>query len=463
MTEPATGNTSATENAADAATVDQSAFVRDERGQISVMVVLSVIPFVLLLAFIFNSAKQTIRKIEMQGAADSAAVASAVTTARGMNFMVLNNNAMAETLSLMTAVRCILNTARIMRVYVPLKMVFVCVRCRFLCSSCHNLIRAIPKWVRAASTWATIDRFINNESSGVGWRLLYLLEGINKVVRTAFPFWSAYQARDYAQRNGANLDPVYGFVLGGKSDTSLSLAGLSVPLPIPTFPVARGPEGAIAYRAEACQYRFIGTLNGIVSAVVFAIDSHTAIEAIALCQLLRWANLNHLKGDWGTIGSIYNEIMDNLPPAFSRFIGRITQVLGQFLGVKLLSWKDNPPKPMLLTDHPADDTTDEREVDDETRDSLRPYLQHLGIALGRVPRGSPIGGEQFLNRPNSLWQMQFTYAEADVYNPTKWDMWTQDWRAQLSRSEVFDDKVNDLIRILSLQGGGLDWSFVNTH
>jgi Flp pilus assembly protein TadG len=93
-------------------------FARDERGQISVLVVLAIAPFVLLVAFVFNSGVQTSRKIEMQGAADAAAVASAVTVARGMNFIVLNNNAMAEVLSLMIAVRCIRNVTHIMAIYV---------------------------------------------------------------------------------------------------------------------------------------------------------------------------------------------------------------------------------------------------------------------------------------------------------------------------------------------------------
>jgi hypothetical protein len=442
-------------------------FARDENGQISILVVLCVIPFIFLLAFIFNSARQTSRKIEMQGAADAAAVASAVTMARGMNFMVLNNNAMAEVLSLMIAVRCIKNTTRIMEIYVPLKAVSVCAAaaaCLLLCTpldeECEDLtFNAVPAWFSAASRWTSIDNSINNESSGVGWKLLNLLDGLNGIVKRFFPFWSAYQAREYARKNGADLDPIFGFVLGGKSDSSLSLAGLSIPLPIPTFPVARGPEQAIAYRLEECQYKFFGILNGIVSLYVVSIDPRRSVESVGLYQLLRWANINELEGDWGIIG----QLMSYIPGGITSFLGDITKTLGQFLGIELLEWRDNPPKPMLLTDHPADDTTDQRDVNQEARNNLRPYLQNLGFALGRVPIGSPIGGEQFINKPNSIFQMQFTYAQADVYNPTKWDMWTQDWRAQLSRSTLFDQKVNDILQILPTLDGGVDWSFVNTH
>jgi len=118
---------------------------------------------------------------------------------------------------------------------------------------------------------------------------------------------------------------------------------------------------------------------------------------------------------------------------------------------------------MLLTDNPGSATTDEREIDDQTRENLRPFLQYLGIALGRVPEGGRIGNKLFFNTPNAFSQSQFTYAQADVYNPTKWDMWTQDWRAQLMRSRLFDQKVNDLVTMFPFMEGGIDWTFVNAH
>jgi hypothetical protein len=437
-------------------------FARDEGGQISVLVVLSLVPFVLLLAFIFNSGSQTIRKIEMQGAADAAAVTSAVTVARGMNIMVLNNNAMAEVLSLMIVVRSIRNLTRIMQVYVPLKTIAVCAACLGLCSLCHKLIESIPKWFSANSMWSSIDRAINNESGGLGWRILDILDRFNQVVKSAFPFWAAYQARDYAHKNGADLDPIYGFVLAGKSEPSLTIAGVSFSLPIPTFPVARGPEQAIAFRADEEQYRLGGILNIVSTAYVITIDALNAIEAIVLLQALRWANLSYLKDDFGAIGDIFNRLMRMLPGGFGRFLGRMTRILGRFLGIELLSWRANPPKPMLLTDHPGQSETDDREIDDNTRRNVLQYLRHLGVALGRVPPGGRIGGRFFNNTPNSLTQVQFTYAQAEVYNPKQFDMWTQDWRAQLTRAKLFDEKVNDILQVLSLRGD-LNWSFVNTH
>ncbi len=438
-------------------------FARDEKGQISVLIVLSLVPFILLVAFIFNSGNQTIRKIEMQGAADAAAVTSAVTVARGMNLMVLNNNAMAEVLSLMIVVRSIRNLTRIMEVYVPLKAAAVCAACLGLCSLCYDLLAAIPKWFSANSMWDGIDETINNESSGLGWKILDILDGLNQVVKSSFPFWAAYQARDYAHKNGADFDPIYGFVLAGRSEPSLTISGVSFGLPIPTFPVARGPEQAIAFRADEEQYNIRRSLNSLSSIyVMMMIDIYDGIEAVALLQALRWANLSLLKDDYGTIGDIYNRLMRMMPRAFRKFLSRMTSMLGGLLGIELLGWRSNPPKPMLLTDHPGQSETNDQEISDDTRANVVKYLRHLGVALGRVPQGARIGARFFHNTPNSLTQIQFTYAQAEVYNPKKFDMWTQDWRAQLTRAKLFDEKVNDILRVLSLQGG-LEWSFVNTH
>ena len=456
------------ETLAERARVEQASFARDETGQISVLVVLGIIPFILLVAFVFNSGTQTSRKIEMQGAADAAAVASAVNVARGMNFIVLNNNAMAEMLSLMIAVRCIRNVANVMRIYVPLKAAAVCAEALACLGFCGNLdeecadltFHSTPTWFAEASRWSSIDDRINNESSGFGWRVLSILDDLNQISKTAFAVWAGVQANEYARKNGADLSPIQGFVLGGKSAQTTILPGVSVSLPIPTLPLARGPEQAIAFRLDECQYKFFGLLNGAVSLYLASIDSRNIGESVGFYQLLRWANINYLRGDWGLLGDIMKAIMGGLPFGF---LGGITSALGRFLGIELLGWKSNPPKPMLLTDNPASNTTDEREIDDQTRENLRPYLQYLSIALGRVPEGGRIGNNFFFNTPNAFSQSQFTYAQADVYNPTKWDMWTQDWRAQLTRSKLFDQKVNDLITMFPFMERGIDWTFVNAH
>jgi hypothetical protein len=180
-----------------------------------------------------------------------------------------------------------------------------------------------------------------------------------------------------------------------------------------------------------------------------------------------------IRGLWG---GIFDDALDFLGPFdfigdfIGDVVGSVLSALGDLLGIKLLTWSSSEsqnPRPMLLSETPSETETDERNA--EASDQLRAYLQFLGVALGKVPRGSSIGGEQFLNKPNEFMQVQFTYGQADVYNPTRWDMWTQDWRAQLTRAKLFDEKLNSMMRILGGIGDStpgnfqLNWQFVNTH
>ena len=115
-------------------------------------------------------------------------------------------------------------------------------------------------------------------------------------------------------------------------------------------------------------------------------------------------------------------------------------------------------RPMLLTDEPDAELT---ENESPNLVKVHEYLQLLAVALGKSQRASPIGGEKFAN-PDLL--PRITYAQADVYNPTRWDMFTQDWRAKLTRARLLDVKCRELgqkIGVGSLCGQG--WSFVNTH
>jgi Putative Flp pilus-assembly TadE/G-like len=453
----------------------------DEQGQISVFVVLCLIPFIFLVAFIFNTAKQTTRKIEMQGAADSAAVAGAVTMARGMNLMVLNNNGMADVLALMIFVRSMSNTATIMY-YLNAVLSLV----PYLGEYCMNYIQP---WFSQMQMWGNFDRFLNQEPDGVGWRIMRALDGFNKLVRTAFPAWAVYQAAAYAYKNSADQFP-YGFVLPGATGSAkASIGDFEAQPPLPTFPVARGPKQTIAERVKACQFGPAHKLAGFLFAL-FIPDPIQFGVAAGIYFLISDANLNALLG--GT--SIATRIAAAIRPLFRRifraaldFLGPLAELVGSFtgwvtrfvfeilgpaLGIKFLTWLANDeanPRPMLLTEDPTKDKTDQKNA--EASEKLRAFLQYLGFAVGKVPRGSRIGGERFLNTPNALAQVQFTYGQADVYNPVRWDMWTQDWRAQLTRSKLLDQKLKFLIQTLKEHVGGSalsivpepDYSFVNTH
>src|SRR5262245_7997339 len=87
----------------------------DEGGRISIFFVFGTIAFIFLIALIYNTAHQSIRKIEMQGAADAAAIAGGTQAARDLNDIANNNNTMSEMLTVMIALRSLLQTVEILR------------------------------------------------------------------------------------------------------------------------------------------------------------------------------------------------------------------------------------------------------------------------------------------------------------------------------------------------------------
>ena len=94
---------------------------------------------------------------------------------------------------------------------------------------------------------------------------------------------------------------------------------------------------------------------------------------------------------------------------------------------------------------------------------VRKHLQYLSIAMGKMSKGSRMGGEKFLNVAP---YQSLAYAEADVYNPTRWSMFEQNWRVKLAPSVTLNEKFNQIVGILgvsnipqSLNGLG----FVNNH
>jgi hypothetical protein len=399
-----------------------------------------------------------------------------------MNLMVLNNNGMADILALMIFVRSMANTAAIMYylneglgvVVFPLRAYFT-IMARL--------------WRIQKDLWGRIDDILNREYSGFGWVIMRMLDGFNRLIRISFPFWAIYQAAAYAHKNTANQFP-FGFVLPGASGApSANIGGFSLQPPLPTFPVARGPKQTIAERVKECQFGPAHKFAALLFAP-FILDPIQVGVAEAIYFLLSDANIAALSGGTSIVsrlvnsvksflGRVFDDVFDMLGPfqIIAGLVGDVLSfvfnVLGPALGIELLLWSSNEsdnPRPMLLSENPAQTETEERHA--EASDQLRAYLQYLAIALGKVPSGSPIGGERFLNKPNQFFQVQFTYGQANVYNPLKWDMWTQDWRAQLTRSKLFDSKLDSLFQILgNLEGNGspsrgktgINWSFVNAH
>src|SRR5262245_55519441 len=87
----------------------------DEGGRISIFFVFGTVAFIFLIALVYNTAHQSIRKIQMQGAADAAAIAGGTQAGRDLNDIANNNNTMSELLTVMIVFRSLLQTVEVMR------------------------------------------------------------------------------------------------------------------------------------------------------------------------------------------------------------------------------------------------------------------------------------------------------------------------------------------------------------
>jgi len=77
----------------------------NEEGQVLWLFAMSILALVILAALVVNTGRQAARKIEMQNAADTAAVSGAMWMARGMNIISMDNVGMTETLGLIANLR----------------------------------------------------------------------------------------------------------------------------------------------------------------------------------------------------------------------------------------------------------------------------------------------------------------------------------------------------------------------
>jgi len=404
----------------------------DEGGRISIYFVFGTIAFIFLVALIYNTAHQSIRKIEMQGAADAAAIAGGTQAARDLNDIANNNNTMSEVLTVMITFRSLLQTVEVMRA-----IAFVAATATTLLPPVAAALKAIETALRiTASVMKPIDRALSEPSRGVGWFAMKAMDTLNVGIKTDFPIWAELETRDFAKRNGADRG-LHG-VLIPRESPAIDL--------LPWLPVARGRHLEILDRAEATYLKYVQPLPGaIAAAFAFLLPNPISI----FFGMVEY-NKASLRG--GKLNNILTRILDfGFDVIFS-----VTDPL---------KWPKEPPRPMLLTDQPSLTPAATMEVKESTANlsKVRKHLQYLAIATGKMSSGSRIGGEHFLNVAP---YQSLAYAEADVYNPTKWSLWEQNWRVKLASSVVLNEKLNQLAGIFGIRSitqsiNGL--AFANNH
>ena len=453
----------------------------EESGQVTILFVFASIGFILMLGLILNTAQQTSRKIQMQNAADSAAVVGATWMARGMNLMAFNNKGMADIIGVMIDVHAVRQAALAMpeaiaAVAEGLYAVPFCIPCYALAS--ELLREAAVFWI---PEFLLLTETIDNELSGVsgvGWQLLGALDDLNVVIARAVPPIAVADAAYYGHRNGLpyaiGIFPLRGFPVlrGGKERLVIHANNEDFDNPAcclrvlkPATLVAVGGL-CLASAAFPCVSfpLFIPLFFGAL-----AINIRSLEDGVSPAQFFQYKkdDIGNLEDNQGqTFQDILNQYNKQNDKGDGKFkpinLGDIAgKIKGVNLGFGPLEWPNSPPLPMMLTD--TGDPGDKLDGPPSPVDLLlvRRRLQYLAGTWAPHQRNGVIGGAKFVNPAPYGW---LTYAQADVYNPVKWDMFQQQWRARLARASNLDEDWKDITSGLSIPISGLlDSSFLNNH
>lgn len=516
-------------------------FARDERGQISVLFMFGTLTMVLLAGVIFNTANSAIRKVEMQNAADSAALATGSWVARGMNLVAFNNCGMGDVLAVMVTSRALLETAQLMsQIIVPAIGSALSSNPFTAAVGAYILGYELTVWTTIRSIMEAVDPVINQAQSGIGWLILKGLDYVNQAIKTVMGPFAGAQALAFAKQNRADL----GFVIPG-----LGIAG-EAPVPVPMLPIGRAEPKHIANRAaEVCVF---GPLQAVVvpAMLIAPLVAVAGIATYAVMVVLNFASLGaDANPDSGSNAAALEHLRNNpdqamelirkdrhgedempFPPGFTDDDGpilkqwlseqpqefqdqftrppdgdhdsewidldalvahletdndkaaevaaRIQQEeanqeledagvdpqTGSYSGGGVftppLKWEDagsEPPRPMMLDDEPSMSPSDETTEDPDLKKVYK-YLQYLAIAQAEMK--NPVIGPQRMQTPNNVGWL--TYGQANVFNPTKWHMFSQDWRVKMVQARLLDEKLS-FIPGFSSGDNGESADFVNTH
>jgi len=401
----------------------------DQGGRISIFFVFGTVAFIFLIALIYNTASQSIRKIQMQGSADAAAIAGGTQAARDLNDIANNNNTMSEILTAMIVIRSMLQTVEVMEAELNgAAGIALLAGQPEVAGPLFTLGRGLNY---VAKVLKPIDSALSDPSYGLGWGVMKSLDDLNVGIKTDFPYWAGKETSDFAKNNGANRG-LHGVLIPRESP------GLDL---LPSLPVARGQEMELLDRAQATYLKLLQPLPGpLVVGLVILFPTNPFVIYLNAVEY----NKSNLRGN--------------------RFTAAISQGLN-FVATEPLDWPNEPPRPMLLTDQPSLDPAAIMGVKESAADlsRVRKHLQYLAIATGKMSRGSKIGGEKFLNVAP---YQSLAYAEADVYSPTRWSLFEQNWRVKLAPAVTLNERFNEITGVMGINGASQlinVLSFVNNH
>jgi hypothetical protein len=385
--------------------------VRRESGQVAFIFIIASLGVAVLIAFLLNTARLTIRKVEAQGSADSAAVTGAGWMARGMNLMVLNNNGMADLLAVVIDVHSARQAAIAMEILLPPIIGALLRAGQFVMA--YQYESDLRFWTDLDTTLTPLDTYLVR----TGWEMMRSLDQVNQRLKTDVPGWAKDESLRYARLNGGESVTLS----SGHDDSTPIFPVGRIEYPLATEAKRTGLNQLLIHPTEAALHNMCYNVSAPCPSLSMALNAFR--QAIG-------GNVAQLSGGTGYA-----------PP-----------------GSSPLSWPVDPPMAMVFTDQPLANG-DATIVDPDAEVDLlqvRKMLQFVAVSVSPMDPHSFVGAQRFAN-PSPVWR---TYGQANVYNPSDWSMFDQNWRAKLARASL----VNERGELVSAGAAGFpDPSFVNTH
>ena len=202
---------------------------RDQGGQVSALAVVAAGIFACLLILVINTGAATSGKIEMQNAADAAAVSGATWVARGLNIISLNNVTESQLLALALIIPALDRAAPLAEATLQLELL-ACPALVFPVAiiACKIAIQ-VQLYILKGYTRPAIEIMQPlAERNSFLWTTMRLLGQMNGLVSRTFPLMAQSETYRIAVTNGADL----GVLIPAQYSSGGSL--------LPTLPVRPG-------------------------------------------------------------------------------------------------------------------------------------------------------------------------------------------------------------------------------
>jgi Putative Flp pilus-assembly TadE/G-like len=427
-----------------------------QSGSVAILTIVLLIPAFLLLVLCVVTVQQTIKKQELQMAADAAALAAATTVARGMNTIVTSNKGMADVLSVMISVRAVRDTAPVMAA--TASSMAGAAYASQLYPLAEILRQEAFAWAAFAADASRVDSYLSNPVTGFGWQSMRNLDFLNQSIKAVIPISLEASALHYAKTNGASG----AFAVNGSPNV------------LPRIPLGRGGKEFIAAYATQCSLEATDSLSRLL--LFGGCAKHalrpciTSLISIGVHKGFQQQIVYSLGGSetpppqFGVIESSEVGSARSEEPGSSSVEDRIAeenrnrrkadpnskdvdvrQLLKprSYKSFSSMQWPTDAPLPMMLTSDalavPSWIIPNPRAPINANK--IRSDLEFLVLSIGPSPK-IQMGSEWF---KQGLDGKLLTYAQAEVFNPQDWYMFDQNWRARLSRASLLEEKFALLI------------------